>query len=76
VGLVAFEVARRHRFAHDLRSLPPDVELHLLPTGGSSAPAYNDVSAQFRVRRLARTVQRQIDAAYEASMHYLDGQSA
>jgi NTE family protein len=76
VGLVAFEVARRHRFAHDLTSLPPDVELHLLPTGGSSAPAYNDVSAQFRVRRLARTVKRQIDAAYEASMHYLDDQSA
>jgi NTE family protein len=76
VGLVAFEVARRHRFAHDLTSLPPDVALHLLPTGGSSAPAYNDVSAQFRVRRLARTVKRQIDAAYEASMHYLDDQAA
>jgi NTE family protein len=76
VGLVAFEVARRHRFAHDLTSLPSDVELHLLPTGGSAAPAYNDVSAQFRVRRLARTVQRQIDAAYEASIEYLDDRAA
>ena len=71
VGLVAFEVARRHRFAHDLHSLPPDVELHVLPTGGSAAPAYNDVSSQLRVSRLARTVERQIDAAYAASRDYL-----
>ena len=43
VGLVAFEVARRHRFAHDLQSLPESVDLHVLPTGGSVAPAYNDL---------------------------------
>lgn len=72
VGLVAFEVARRHRFAHDLNSLPPEVQLHVLPTGGTAAPAYSDVSAQLRVRRLARTVEQQIQGAYEASMRYLD----
>jgi len=71
VGLVAFEVARRHRFAHDLHSLPPDVELHVLPTGGSAAPAYNDIPGQLRVRRIIRTVERQIDSAYEASLQYL-----
>ncbi len=71
VGLVAFEVARRHRFAEDLHSLPEDVELHVLPTGGSAAPAYNDVSAQLRVGRMLRTVERQIDSAYEASRRYL-----
>lgn len=71
VGLVAFEVARRHRFAHDLHSLPDDVELHVLPTGGSVAPAYNDLSAPLRLRRLAGTVQRQIDSAHEASLQYL-----
>jgi NTE family protein len=71
VGLVAFEVARRHRFAHDLHSLPDDVELHVLPTGGSAAPAYNDIPAQLRVGRIVRTVQRQIDSAYEASLRYL-----
>ena len=71
VGLVAFEVARRHRFAHDLHSLPDDVELHVLPTGGSAAPAYNDLSGQLRVGRVIRTVQRQIDSAYEASLRYL-----
>jgi NTE family protein len=71
VGLVAFEVARRHRFAHDLHSLPEDIELHVLPTGGSAAPAYNDISGQLRVRRIVRSVQRQIDSAYEASLSYL-----
>jgi len=71
VGLVAFEVARRHRFANDLTSLPDGIRLHVLPTGGSAAPAYNDLSAQLRVRRIARTVQQQIESSYEASLHYL-----
>jgi len=71
VGLVAFEVARRHRFASDLRSMPAGVKLHVLPTGGSAAPAYNDLSGQLGVRRVARTVQQQIDSSYEASMAYL-----
>jgi NTE family protein len=71
VGLVAFEVARRHRFASDLASLPDGVTLHVLPTGGSVAPAYNDLRGQMRVRRLARSVQEQIDSSYEASIQYL-----
>lgn len=74
VGLVAFEVARRHRFAHDLTSLPEHVELHVMPTGGSFAPAYNDISGQLRVGRVARSVRRQIDSAYEASLQYLETQ--
>src|SRR5579884_3878618 len=71
VGLVAFEVGRRHRFAYDLHNLPAGIELHVLPTGGSAAPAYNDLAGQLRVRRMIRTVQQQIDSAYEASMQYL-----
>ena len=74
VGLVAFEVARRHRFAHDLHSLPEDVDLHVLPTGGSVAPAYNDLSAPLRLRRLAATVERQIESAHSASLQYLQEQ--
>jgi NTE family protein len=74
VGLVAFEVARRHRFASDLDSLPEGVRLHVLPTGGSAAPAYNDISGQLRVRRIARTVQYQIDSSYEACRRYLEEQ--
>lgn len=74
VGLVAFEVARRHRFAHDMNSLPEGVETHVLPTGGSAAPAYNNLYGQLQVRRLARSVERQIDSAYEASKRYLEEQ--
>lgn len=76
VGLVAFEVARRHRFAHDLDSLPDDVELHVLPTGGSAAPAYNDLPGQLRFRRIARGVQQQIDSSYEASLRYVQERDA
>jgi NTE family protein len=72
VGLVAFEVARRHRFAHDLSALPDGVELHVLPTGGSAAPAYNDISAQIRLRRIVRSVRQQIETSYEASLAYLE----
>jgi NTE family protein len=72
VGLVAFEVARRHRFAHDLESMPDGVRLHVLPTGGSAAPAYNDVAGQLRYRRIARTVREQIESAYDASLRYLE----
>lgn len=75
VGLVAFEVARRHRFASDLTSLPDDVRLHVLPTGGSAAPAYNDIAGQLRVRRIARTVKDQIESAYTASLRYLEEES-
>ncbi len=72
VGLVAFEVARRHRFAYDLASLPDEVELNLLPTGGSAAPAYNDLAGQVRVRRAVSTVRRQIEVAHEATSRYLE----
>ena len=71
VGLVAFEVARRHRFASDLASLPDGVRLHVLPTGGSAAPAYNDLTGQLRVRRVARGALQQIDSSYQASLRYL-----
>jgi NTE family protein len=74
VGLVAFEVARLHRFANDLNSLPDDIDLHVMPTGGSAAPAYNNLAAQLRVRRMARSTQQQIDTAYEASRSYLEQQ--
>ena len=37
VALVAFEIARRHRFLGDLASLPDGVEIHVLPTGQPEA---------------------------------------
>ena len=69
VGLVAFEIARRHRFVGDLAALPDDVEVHVLPTGQANPPRYGDLS-QFRYRDTARIPER-IARAYEASLGYL-----
>jgi NTE family protein len=70
VGLVAFEVARRHRFQSDMASLPEGVSVHVLPTGGTGAPAFNDLRGQLRQRNLGG-VESQIEAAYAASCEYL-----
>ena len=45
VAVVAFEIARRHRFIGDLAALPDDVEVHVMPTGQAEPPKYNDLSA-------------------------------
>jgi NTE family protein len=69
VALVAFEIARRHRFHGDLEALPDDVELHVLPTGQTAPPRYTDLS-QFRYRDTT-AVQDRIARASEASLAYL-----
>jgi NTE family protein len=69
VALVAFEIARRHRFVGDLASLSGDVEVHVMPTGQQSAPRYGDLS-QLRYRDTSRGDER-IASAYEASLDYL-----
>ncbi|GAA3227481.1 patatin-like phospholipase family protein [Nonomuraea helvata] len=64
VGMVAFEIARRHRFAEDMSSLPPGVEVHVLPAGVTeplSTLRYRDVSQ----------ISACIERAYLASSHYL-----
>jgi NTE family protein len=66
VARVAFEIARRHRYARELAATPSTVEVHVLPTGGGSerddSPlAYRDLAAA--ARRISR--------AYEASVRYL-----
>jgi NTE family protein len=64
VAQVAFEVARRHRFARELAEAPPEIAVHVLPTGGSVVrSSYRDLG-QARAR---------IERAYEASRAYLDG---
>ncbi|GAC1326119.1 MAG: patatin-like phospholipase family protein [Thermoleophilaceae bacterium] len=70
VGLVAFEIARRHRFAADMAALPEGVTVHVLPTGGGGPARYNDL-AQLRYRDFSRVSER-IDRAYRASMAYLE----
>lgn len=66
VALVAFEIARRHRFAREMAEVPPGVQVHVLPTGGGeprddSPWAYRDTAA----------VGRRISRAYTASRRYL-----
>ena len=73
VGLVAFEIARRHRYIGDLRSLPEGVTVHELPTGQVDPPRYTDIS-QFRYRDTSK-IRDRITRAYEASLHYLEEQS-
>jgi len=67
VGLVAFEIARRHRFHEEMSALPDSVRVHVLPTGGDRLPPGR---AQFRYRDRAR-VSQSIERAYTASATYL-----
>jgi NTE family protein len=70
VALVAFEVARRHRFHGDLAALPDSVEVHVMPTGRPEPPRYNDLSAlRYRV---GAGVSESIERAHAASLAYLD----
>jgi NTE family protein len=69
VGLVAFEIARRHRFVGDLAALPADVELHVLPTGQQDPPRFNDLS-QLRYRDMSGA-RRRIAQARAATARYL-----
>jgi NTE family protein len=69
VGLVAFEIARRHRFHEDLAALPDGVRVHVLPAGGDRRPS--DL-AQLRYRdRTGAGVGVSIERAYAASAGYL-----
>ncbi|WP_019869291.1 patatin-like phospholipase family protein [Salinispora oceanensis] len=66
IAQVAFEIARRHRFARELAAVPDGVQVHVLPTGGiqpreDSPWAYRDLAA----------VGRRISRAYTASRRYL-----
>ena len=67
VALVAFEIARRHRFAADMARLPDDVAVHVLPTGD----VVPEGLAQLRYRDAKRTSER-VERAYEASRDYLE----
>jgi len=66
-GLVAFEIARRHRFHEEMSSLPENVRVHVLPTGGDRLPPGR---AQFRYRDRSK-VGSSIERAYAASASYL-----
>jgi NTE family protein len=67
VGLVAFEIARRHRFHEEMSALPPGVQVHVLPTGGEQLPPG---LRQFRYRG-RKQVSTSIERSYVASAGYL-----
>jgi NTE family protein len=73
VAMVAFEIARRHRFAHDMATLPKGVVAHVLPTGEPKPPNYSDIS-QLRYRDFKESAAR-IKRAHRAAAAYLDGLS-
>ncbi len=67
VGMVAFEIARRHRFLTTMAAIPDDVGVHVLPSG--DALAFDD-RRQFRYRDFSSVPDR-IEAAYESASAYL-----
>jgi NTE family protein len=67
VGLVAFEIARRHRFHEEMSAIPSGVRVHVLPTGGQRLPPG---MRQFRYRD-RNQVSNSIDRSYAAATDYL-----
>jgi NTE family protein len=67
VALVAFEIARRHRFNRDLASLPDGVTAHVLPTGETVKPRLRQLDY-----RDLRAVAGRIDSAYRATTKHLE----
>ena len=65
VATVAFEIARRHRFVHEMESVPDDVELHVLPSGAATSP--NIAIGHARATRM----RERMDTARAATDRYL-----
>jgi NTE family protein len=65
VATVAFEIARRHRFAADMAAVPEGVAVHVLPAGDVRSPSTN-----LRYRDTQR-VKGRIEVAYRASQRFL-----
>ncbi|MGB9378867.1 MAG: patatin-like phospholipase family protein [Mycobacteriales bacterium] len=73
VALVVFEIARRHRFAADMATVPDGVTVHLLPTG-LEAPIKSTAGMR---RRDFGTIGKKVELAYQATKAYLaDEQSS
>ena len=63
---VAFEIARRHRFAYDMQHLPAGLVAHVLPTGNEPAGASSIRTWNFEA------IGERIGRAYRATSDYLD----
>lgn len=67
LGLVAFEIARRHRFVEEMSALPSQVRAHVLPSGEDSAPLIT-----LRYRSTGDVASR-VERGYQAAAAYLAG---
>ncbi len=65
VGMVAFEIARRHRFVEELANVPEEIALHVLPSGADRSRTVSMASWG------AQQVAVRIEQAFEASSAYL-----
>lgn len=68
VGVVAFEIARRHRFVEEIAEVPDGVRLHVLPSGVDHTP-----TAALRGRGSVTGVEDRMARAFDASSAYLEG---
>lgn len=69
VGMVSFELSRRHRFIGDIDAIPDHITVHVLPTGEDGEGRWNDV---MKMRFDDTTaVHRRINAARAATHAYL-----
>jgi NTE family protein len=66
VAIQSYWIARHHRFKRELAAMPPEVVVHLLPTGQTPTMRYNDFTRSAEL----------IALAYEASGDYLSGRPA
>lgn len=69
VAMVAFEIARRHRFSRDMLRLPGDVVAHVLPTGEPQRSG--DTELPSLRNRDASNVDQLIARAHAATVRYL-----
>lgn len=69
VGVVAFEIARRHRFTTDLSGIPEGTSVHVLPTG-AQAGRFNDPT-KLKYGDLSNAAGN-IASAHDATLRYLD----
>ena len=69
VATVAFEIARRHRFARELAETPRHVTVRVLPTGAGEPPRVADLSS-LRYRDFGG-IERRITRAYDATLAFL-----
>ncbi len=65
MAVLAYWIARRHRFLDDLARIPEDVEVIILPHGNPRPVRYNDLSRSAQL----------MDVAYRASVEHIDARA-